>query len=185
MDTSILYFYLIVLIILYTFCTIVRDRKMFPARSSGMLLLLSSILSFFGILMFIRSIGGDRGYGNVTCGPNGCTSTQILIFLIEYIQNILMSLLFPLLLFTTVAALLMMFAEIGRLKTERMAFDGASIIFAGSLLFLNLILGGNPALKIMSPAFLMVTLVLLMANRRYRHILVAAAASYIVPLLYW
>ncbi len=182
MDISNIYFYLIYLIILFGFFTIVRDRKLFPPGSSRMLALLTSITAFFASYLFIRSLVDADRYGSGTCGPGGCAYDQPLIFFIDEILFILM---LPLLLFTTASVLFIMLANIRDLKIEMFLFDGASIIFAGSLLFLNFILGGNPALKIMSPAFLMVTLVLLMANRRYRHILVAAAASYIVPLLYW
>ena len=105
--------------------------------------------------------------------------------MLDSIQNILMSLLFPLLLFTTIAALLMVIAEIPKLKTDRIAFDGAGIIFAGSLVLLNLIIGGYPALNFVSPTFFVLTLVLLVMGKRYRYVLGAAALSYLYPILYW
>lgn len=110
MDISEFYFYLICLLILYIFFIIVRDRKLFHPSSSVFQILLVSILAFFTSFLFFRSLGGDHHYGNVSCGPYGCINTEPLIFILDSIQNTLMSLFFPLLLFTTAAALLMVIA---------------------------------------------------------------------------
>ncbi len=185
MDVSEFYFYLICLIILYIFFITVRDRKLFQPGSSVFQILLASILAFFTSFLFIRFLWGEHRYGNIRCESYGCISTEPVVFVLDSIQNILMSLLFPLLLFTTIAALLMMIAEIPRLKTDRTTFDGAGIISAGSLMLLNLIIGGYPALNFVSPTFLVLTLVLLSTDQRYRYILGAAALSYLYPILYW
>ncbi|MDD5616982.1 MAG: hypothetical protein PHH85_12375 [Candidatus Methanoperedens sp.] len=88
-------------------------------------------------------------------------------------------------LFTTTAAFLMVLAEIPKLKTDRITFDGAGIIFAGSLMLLNIIIGGYPALNFVSPTFLVFTMVLLVMGPRYRYVLGAVALSYLYPILYW
>ncbi len=161
------YFYLVFMLMFCISAAIIRDRKLFPARSSGMLLLLSSLLAFFGGYLLIRSLAGGHRYGSGTCGPEGCTYSQPLLFTID---GILFMLLFPLLLFTALTALLMVLAEIRRPKTDRLMFDGAGIVLAGGLLFLFAILGGYPGLRILGPVFLIPTLVLLSKSQRYKSI---------------
>lgn len=51
-----IYSYLIYSIMVYISAVIIRDRKLFPARSSCILVLLSSLPAFFGIYLFIRSL---------------------------------------------------------------------------------------------------------------------------------
>ncbi len=180
MYLSNLYLYLVFLAMLWISYTIFRDRKLFP-HSSGMLLLLSFLLAFFGCYLFIRSAGSGFRYGIGTCGPLGCTYSRPIIFVID---EILFVLLLPLTIFTLLFALLMVLAGIRR--AERRTLDGACMILAGSLLFLFLIIGGYPALKILGPfLFLMATLFLLLKNRHYRTILSAMAIMYLYPILFW
>ena len=185
MDGSEFYFNVICLIILYIFFITVRDRKLSHPCSWVFQILSITILVFFSSFLFLRSLGGEHQYGNVSCGTNGCINAEPFVLVFDSIQNILMSLLFPLLLFTTAAAFLMVLAEIPKLKTDRIGFDGAGIIFAGSLMFLNLLIGGYPALNFVSPIFLVLTLVLLVMCKRYRYVLGTVALSYLYPILYW
>lgn len=160
-----------------------RDRKLFPARSSGVLLLLSSLPAFFGGYLFIRSLAGGHRYGSGTCGPGGCIYTQPLLFTID---DILFVLMFPLVLLTALLALLIVLAQIPGLKNESMAFDGAGVVLAGSMLFVFSMIGGYPGLQNpVTGAFLMITLLLLATVRRYRHILCAVAITYLYPVLFW
>ncbi len=177
-----LYFYAIYSIIVFISCTIIRDRKLFPARSSGLLLLLSSLPAFFSIYLFIRSLGSGYRYGNGTCGPEGCIYSQPLLFTID---NILFVLVFPLIVLTIILALLMVLSQIRWLKNDRLAFDGASILFAGSMLFVFSIIGGYIALNKLSMVFLAVTLLLLVKVQRYKSILWVISITYLYPIFFW
>ncbi len=178
-----LYFYAIYSIIVFISCTIIRDRKLFPARSSGTLLLLSSLPAFFSIYLFIRSLGSGYRYGSGTCGPGGCTYIQPLIFTVD---NILFVLMLPLMLLTTILALLMVLIEIRGLRKERIAFDGAGVVLAGCLLFVFSIIGGYPGLhNLATGIFFMMTLLLLAKVRHYRYILCTMVATYLYSLLLW
>ncbi len=180
-DISNLYFYAIYSIIVFIACTIIRDRKLFPARSSGTLLLLSSLPAFFSIYLFIRSLGSGYRYGSGTCGPGGCTYIQPLIFTVD---DILFVLMLPLMLLTTILALLMVLTEIPGLKTGSLVFDAAGMVFAGCMLFIFGIIGGYPGLRSMvTSLFLVITLLLLAKVQRYRYILCAVAITYLYPAL--
>ncbi len=144
------------------------------------MLLLSSLPAFLGCYLFIRSVGSGFRYGIGTCGPEGCSYSLPLIFAID---EILFVLLLPLTIFTLFSALLLALGGIW--QAERRAFDGACMILTGSLLFLFLIIGGYPALKILGPLFLAATLLLLVMNRHYRTVLSAVAIMYAYPILFW
>lgn len=177
------YFYFVYLIVLYIFYAITRDRKLLPARSSGVLLLLSSLLAFFGSYLFIRSLVSGHRYGSGTCGPEGCVYSQPLLFTID---DILFVLTFPLMLLTAILALLMVLGQIQGIKNGRAEFDGAGVVLAGSMLFVFSIIGGYPGLQnLVTGMFLMITLLLLAKTRRYRYILCAVAITYLYPLLLW
>ncbi|HEY9245898.1 MAG TPA: hypothetical protein VIO11_03530 [Candidatus Methanoperedens sp.] len=172
-----LYLYLGLSIMLWATYAISRDRKLFP-HSSGMLMLLSSLLAFFGFYLFIRSVGSGLRYGTGTCGPEGCTYAQPIIFALD---EILFALLLPLVVFILISALLMVLMGRPGIQTS----GGACLVLAEGLLFLFLIIGGYPALKIFGPVFLVATLLLLVINRHYGTILSVMAVMYLYPILFW
>lgn len=168
------YFYLIYLIIVYIFITIIKNRKQFPKNSSIMLLILSFLLAFFGTYLFIRSLGSGFRYGSGTCGPDGCISTQPLIFTID---DILFHLLFPITLFTAIAALYLLIRN-----SDKTIFDGAGIIFAGSFLDIFSMLNGAVPLGIIG---IMATSFLTMKAQSFRNIYYAIIVMFLYPMLFW
>ncbi len=166
----------------YIAAVIIRDRKLFQARSSGILVLLSSFQAFFGIYLFIRSLGNGYRYGGGTCGPEGCVYSQPLLFTID---DVLFILVFPLIVLTVILALLMVLSQIHGLKNDRATFDGAGILFAGSMLFVFSIIGGYPALNKLSMVFLAATLLLLVKVQRYKPILWVISITYLYPIFFW
>jgi len=169
------YFYLIYLIIVYIFITIVKNRKRFPKNSSIMLIILASLLAFFGTYLFIRSLGSGYRYGSGTCGPDGCIFTQPLIFTID---EILFQLLFPITLFTAIAALYLLI----RKDSDKTIFDGAGIIFAGSFLDIFSMLNGAVAIGIIG---IIVTSFLIMKAQSYRNIYYAIIVMFLYAILFW
>lgn len=170
------YFYLIYLIIIYIFITILRNRKQFPKNSSIMLLILSFLLAFFGTYLFIRSLGSGYRYGSGICGPDGCIFTQPWIFTID---DILFHLLFPIMLFTAISALYLL---IRKDSDKTTIFDGAGIIFAGSFLYIFSMLNGAVPPGIIG---IMATSFLIMKARRYRNIYYAIIVMFLYPMLFW
>ncbi len=135
-----IYYYLIFSVILGTFFTIIKDRKLFPANSRGVLLLSSVIQVVLGSYLFIRSFGSGRSGGSGVVLPDGTfiADPQPILYAID---DILFHLLFPLTLFTVIATLYLIFTEIPKLKAERRTFDASGIILAGSLLFIFFLTG--------------------------------------------
>lgn len=134
-----IYYYLIFSVILGTFFTIIKDRKLFPANSRGVRLL-SVIQVFLGSYLFIRSFGSGYREGSGVVLPDGTfiADPQPILYAID---DILFHLLFPLTLFIVIGTLYLIFTEIPKLKAERRTFDAAGIILAGSLLFIFFLTG--------------------------------------------
>ncbi len=169
------YFYLIYVIILYIFSVIIKTRKQYPKYSSIMLLILSSLLAFFATYLFIRSLGSGYRYGSGHCVPDGCIFTQPVIFTID---EILFHLLFPMILLTAVASLFLIL----RSRSEKSVFEGASIIFSGSFLFIFSMLGGIAPIGIIG---IITTLFLAWKTKKYLNIYYAIIIMYLYPILFW
>lgn len=168
------YFYLIYLIILYLFSVIIKTRKQYPDYSSRMLLILSFLLAFFATYLFIRSLGSGYRYGSGHCGLDGCFFTQPVIFTID---DILFHLLLPMIMLTAFASLVLIL----RPQSEKRVFEGASIIFSGSLLFIFFMLGIAP-LGIIG---IIATMFLARKIKIYLNICYAIIIMYLYPVLLW
>lgn len=159
-----IYYYLIFSVILGTFITIIKDRKLFPANSWSVLLLLSVIQVVLGSYLLIRSFGSGHSGGSGMVLPDGTVvaNPQPILYAID---DILFRLLFPLALFTVIGTLYLIFTEMPKLKAERRAFDAVGIILAGSLLFIFFLTGLNELAGYVS---FIATLLLLVVVKYYK-----------------
>jgi len=169
------YFYLIYIIILYIFSVIIKTRKQYPEYFSRILLILSSLLVFFGTYLLIRSLGSGYRYGSGSCGTDCCIFIQPVIFTID---DILFHLLFPITVLITFASILLILNS----RSEKSVLEGAGILFSGSILFIFFVLGGIAPLAIIG---IFATLFLVWKTKKYLNIYYAIIIMFLFPALFW